>query len=154
MGVHIDIAPEFEGIIDLVALYKNIQLMMVHLDIPEPTGFSIAFVNDAAIQELNKKFREIDAPTDVLSFPVEEVNPEDNSVYIGDIIISMDAATKQSQEQSITQLDELHLLIIHGFLHLLGYDHDTEEKKVDMWVEQSELLTLLNCPANPDRYTL
>jgi probable rRNA maturation factor len=152
MGVHFELAPEYEGVIDLVALNNNIQMMMVHLDIPEPTNFSIAFVNDTAIQELNLKFREVDSPTDVLSFPVEEVNPEDNSVYIGDIIISMETAMKQSQEQSITPIDEIHLLIIHGFLHLLGYDHDTEEKKEDMWVEQSELLDLFHCPANPDRY--
>jgi probable rRNA maturation factor len=151
MGVHIDFAPEYDGVIDIVALYKNIQLMMVHLDIPEPTDFSIAFVNDAAIQELNLKFREIDSPTDVLSFPVEEVNPEDNTVYIGDIIISMETAINQANEQSITILDEIHLLIIHGFLHLLGYDHDTEEKKKDMWVEQSELLVIFHCPADPDR---
>jgi probable rRNA maturation factor len=154
MGVHFDIAPEFEMLIDTTALRKNIQLITLHLNIPQETELTIAFVNDAAIQQLNLEFRGIDSPTDVLSFPVNEVNPEDDSVYIGDVIISMDTAKKQSEQQSISPLDEIYLLIIHGVLHLLGFDHDSLENKENMWAKQSELLQLLHCPANPDRYSI
>jgi len=154
VGVHFDIAPIYEGSLDTVALRKNIQLVMIELNIPETSEFSIAFVDDVTIQELNLSFRGVDFPTDVLSFPVQEVNPENNTQYIGDIVISMDTVEKQSSEQSILPIDEIHLLIVHGILHLLGHDHDNEKNKNKMWALQSELLKILECPANPDRYAI
>jgi probable rRNA maturation factor len=154
MTVFLDIPDEYTSLIDSLSLRKNIQLLLIDLDIPEVTEFSVAFVSDERIRELNQDFRGIDAPTDVLSFPSDEINPEDGTTYIGDIIISMDTVQKQSDSAHISQIDEIHLLIIHGLLHLVGYDHDTEENKQDMWDIQSKLLQLLHCPANPDQYEL
>ena len=154
MAFYLDIPDEYSATIDSISLRKNIELLLIELDIPESTEFSIAFVNDERIQLLNQDFRGIDTPTDVLSFPSEEINPEDNTMYIGDIIISMDTVLRQSENAHISQLDEIHLLVIHGLLHLQGYDHDTDENKKDMWNIQSKLLQLLHCPANPDQYEL
>ncbi len=76
-------------------------------------------------QELNKAFRNKDYPTDVLSFPVNEKLPE--GYYIGDIFISMPVAEKQAVENGIEIYQELLTLMIHGILHLAGYDHENDE---------------------------
>ena len=100
------------------------------LDDPEVT---LAFVNNKTIQELNYKFLNKNAPTDVLSFPVGEKGADGN-YYLGDIIISVPKAHDQAQEQKHSLEREMEILAIHGFLHLLGYEHfkgiEKEEKKI------------------------
>jgi probable rRNA maturation factor len=100
------------------------------LDSPE---IVLAFVNNKAIQELNLRFLKQDKPTDVLSFPLGEKGP-DGKYYLGDIIISVPVAYKQAAEKKISLERELEILTIHGFLHLLGYEHlegmEEEEKKI------------------------
>jgi probable rRNA maturation factor len=90
-------------------------------------------VNNKTIQELNHKFLDKNAPTDVLSFPVGEKGA-DGRYYMGDIIISAQKAHDQAQEHNHSIERELEILIIHGFLHLLGYEHskglEKEEKKI------------------------
>ena len=101
-----------------------------HLDNPEVT---LAFVNNKTIQELNHKFLNIDAPTDVLSFPVGEQGA-DGKYYMGDIIISVPKAHDQALEREHSLEREMEILTIHGFLHLLGYEHskglEKEERKI------------------------
>lgn len=86
----------------------------------------ILLVNDSRIKKLNCAFRRIDKTTDVLSFPVynniREI-PRDRSALIGDIVINLHAATRQSAEYGCTFHDEVQRLLIHGFLHLMGYNH-------------------------------
>jgi probable rRNA maturation factor len=100
------------------------------LEDPEVT---LAFVNNQTIQELNYKFLKIDAPTDVLSFPVGEKGA-DGKYYMGDIIISVPKAHAQAQEKGHSLEREMEILTVHGFLHLLGYEHfkglEKEEKKI------------------------
>ena len=101
------------------------------LDDPEIT---LVFVDNRAIKKLNKKYLKKDAPTDVLSFPIGEKSA-DGKFYLGDIVISVPQAFKQcfSQEHGLEK--ELELLTIHGFLHLLGYEHsagiEEEEEKIE-----------------------
>ena len=106
----------------LVSYYK--------LDDPELT---VAFVNNRAIQDLNRRFLDEDKPTDVLSFPIGEKGA-DGIYYLGDIIISVPQANKQRLEKKHGLERELEILTIHGFLHLLGYDHhegmEEEEEKI------------------------
>jgi probable rRNA maturation factor len=101
------------------------------LEDPEVT---LAFVNDKTIQELNRKFLGKNAPTDVLSFPVREKGA-DGRYYLGDIIISVPKACDQALGRSQSLARELEILTIHGFLHLLGYEHfkglEKEEKKMN-----------------------
>jgi probable rRNA maturation factor len=100
------------------------------LDSPE---IVLAFVNNKASQELNLKFLNQNAPTDVLSFPLGEKGP-DGKYYLGDIIISVPVAYKQAAEKKHSLERELEILTIHGFLHLLGYEHqegmEEEEERV------------------------
>jgi probable rRNA maturation factor len=94
---------------------------------------SLAFVGEQAIRTLNRKFMKKDKPTDVLSFPLGEKGP-DGKFYLGDIIIAVPVAVRQAREKGHSLDRELRLLAIHGFLHLLGFDHfvgiEEEERKV------------------------
>jgi len=107
---------------------------------------SVLFTNDAFIAELNLQYRGIDGPTDVLSFALSE--DEDDDVVkipgipdiLGDIIVSVETASRQAEGAGKPVLDEIGLLIVHGMLHLLGYDHDTVEKEAVMWRRQDEAL--------------
>jgi len=96
---------------------------------PEVT---LAFVGTDAIRTLNRKFMKKDRPTDVLSFPLGKKGP-DGRFYLGDIIISVPVAWRQAREKGHGLEREMRLLAIHGFLHLLGYDHfagiEEEERK-------------------------
>jgi len=100
------------------------------LDDPEVT---LAFVNNKTIQELNREFLKKNVPTDVLSFPLGEKGA-DGKYYMGDIIISVPKALEQASDQARSLERELEILTIHGFLHLLGYEHfkglEKEEKKI------------------------
>ena len=113
---------------------------------------SISFVNNQEMRKLNKEYRNIDKETDVLSFPLvefieEELNAEDeNAEYIeeeialGDIVISMEKAAEQSEEYGHSFKRELAFLLVHGMLHLLGYDHDEEASEGEMFDKQEEIL--------------
>lgn len=90
---------------------------------------SVTFVNDGQIQQLNKEYRNIDRPTDVLSFPLGEngvydTNLDTGAKLLGDIVISMETAVKQAKELNHPLQREIGFLTVHSMLHLLGYDHE------------------------------
>jgi rRNA maturation RNase YbeY len=89
---------------------------------------TIVFVGDRAIRHLNREFRGIDRPTDVLSFPFGEPDPDasEPSPYLGDVVISVETARRDAARWRISLDRELRNLIIHGVLHLCGYDHETD----------------------------
>ncbi len=93
--------------------------------------FSIAFVSDRRMRELNRFFRDKKTTTDVLSFPYEpdEFDPEKNN--LGDIVISVEQAEKQAKENGLTLENEIKQLILHGVLHLCGYDHETDKGEMN-----------------------
>jgi probable rRNA maturation factor len=120
----------------------------------QPTGTALTLVitTDDAIQELNRLYRQSDRPTDVLAFAAQESGQgsgcddagfvtadEDFACYLGDVIISYDTATAQAAEQGHELDRELALLVIHGCLHLLGYDDEAPEPRQRMWARQQEL---------------
>jgi probable rRNA maturation factor len=92
---------------------------------------------------LNRQYLGVDAPTDVLSFPVGEVDPESEALYLGDILISYPQALAQAEAAGHPVQAELQLLVVHGTLHLLGYDHAEEDEKTLMWKAQDEILARL-----------
>lgn len=104
---------------------------------------SIVIENDDAVKELNKQYRGINTPTDVLSFEANEIDPETGVKYLGDIIISLDQAKLQAEKSNHSLIAELQLLAVHGALHLLGHDHVAVEGKRIMWALQKEILTSL-----------
>ncbi|MCA9881571.1 MAG: rRNA maturation RNase YbeY [Anaerolineae bacterium] len=106
---------------------------------------SIVITDNAEVQALNQQFRQIDAPTDVLSFPAEPLPDEfkDDTRYLGDLVIAYPYASEQAQRLNHNLEQSLMLLVVHGTLHLLGYDHDTPDNKAKMWAQQAEALTQL-----------
>ena len=120
---------------------ENVGLSVLHTLQPElDCDLTIAITTDDEIQHLNSQFRGIDLPTDVLSFSSDELDPASGVRYLGDIVISFNRASIQAASAGHPVLDELKLLVIHGILHLLGYDHDTPETKSKMWAIQDQLL--------------
>lgn len=104
---------------------------------------TIVLTDDARLQELNREYLGLDAPTDVLSFPASETDPETGARYIGDILISVPRAEAQADAARHPLESELQLLVVHGVLHLLGHDHGQAEEKARMWKAQAEILEQL-----------
>ena len=86
---------------------------------------TIAFVSDKRIRELNRQFRGIDKATDVLSFPAEEES------HLGDVAVSVETAATQAKENGLTLEQEIAQLILHGLLHLSGFDHETDNGEMN-----------------------
>lgn len=112
------------------------------------TEISVTFMFDQAIQKINAEYRGIDEPTDVISFALEEVTEGEVAIIaeqgmpivLGDIIISVDTAIRQAKEYGHDLNREIGFLALHGYLHLLGYDHLTKEDEVIMFSRQKEIL--------------
>lgn len=107
---------------------------------------TLVIASDARLQELNRTFLGIDAPTDVLSFTDGEVDPDTQRLHLGDVVISYPRALAQATAGGHPVEAELQLLVVHGALHLLGFDHTEEQDKIRMWARQAEILTRLGCP--------
>jgi len=105
---------------------------------------TVVLTDDAQVHELNLQYRQVDAPTDVLSFPAGETDPDSGNLYLGDIVISIPRARAQAEAEGHSLEAELRLLVVHGVLHLLGYDHADEQEKKAMWAAQTEILSQLN----------
>ena len=93
----------------------------------DKSSATVAFVSDKRIRELNRQFRGIDTATDVLSFPADE--PDESN--LGDIAISVETAAAQAKENGLSFDDEIAQLILHGLLHLSGYDHETDNGEMN-----------------------
>ena len=104
---------------------------------------TIVLTDDIQLHELNQEYLGIDAPTDVLSFPASETDPETARRYLGDILISVPRAKEQARTAGHALDAEVQLLTVHGTLHLLGYDHAEAEEKTRMWKAQAEILERL-----------
>jgi probable rRNA maturation factor len=104
---------------------------------------SIVLTDDAQLHELNREYLGVDAPTDVLSFPASETDPETGRRYLGDILISIPRAEEQARAAGHSLEAEAQLLTVHGTLHLLGYDHAEAAEKARMWQAQAEVLERL-----------
>ena len=107
------------------------------------TSFNLIIVDNDYIHELNKEYRGIDRETDVITFALEDEDTiilPDNERILGDIYISIDKARSQAEEYGHSLLRELSFLAVHGFYHLLGYDHMTPEDEKVMFTKQEEVL--------------
>ena len=108
---------------------------------------SVTFVSNERIQEINREYRDKDTPTDVISFAMEELGEGEMELIgadmprvLGDIIISIPKTKEQAEEYGHSFIRELGFLAVHGFLHLLGYDHMNEEEEKEMFTLQKEIL--------------
>lgn len=101
---------------------------------------SVSIVDAKEIKKLNKEFRGINNVTDVLSFPMDDINPETKEVVLGDIVLCADKIISQAKEFGHTRKRELAFLTCHSMLHLLGYDHMNDEEREEMEELQREIL--------------
>ncbi len=107
------------------------------------SDISVVIGDDALLKRLNLKYLNVDAPTDVLSFSSSVVDPDTKSIYLGDVIISQPQAAYQATAGGHPLVDELQLLVVHGTLHLLGYDHLVRADKKKMQAAQDNVLKQL-----------
>ncbi|MDO5474454.1 MAG: rRNA maturation RNase YbeY [Phascolarctobacterium sp.] len=119
-------------------------------DLDDMTEVDITIVDDEEIHQLNRDYRNVDRPTDVLSFALDEDGEDEPELLegqlhlLGDIIISAETATRQAEEFGHGLEREIVYLAVHGLLHLLGYDHMVEEDKVIMRAKEEEALRAIN----------
>lgn len=140
--------------IDVINLQKNVQIdvpvfrtftraLIATVSESSEKQFAVAFVSDERMIELNQLFRGKDFTTDVLSFPHEpdDFDPDKNN--LGDIVISVEQAKKQSEENGLTLETEIKQLMLHGLLHLCGFDHETDNGEMNnRELELRELLDI------------
>lgn len=147
----IKITPDVEAFVN-----KIINAVLEFENFDSDYEVSISFVDNDEIKELNRQYRNIDATTDVLSFPLLEFARKSNNepvikdvlidteISLGDIVISTEKVIEQAKEYGHSQDRELAFLLVHGMLHLLGYDHIQESDEKIMFKKQEEILNLLN----------
>ena len=149
MRLEIDFIDETSEISEVAQqLVENVlQFAAEKENIEAGTELSVTFVDNARIQEINKEYRNKDAATDVISFAMEEMGEDEIEIIgadlprvLGDIIISIERTKEQADEYGHSFDRELGFLALHGFLHLLGYDHMTESDEKVMFTKQKEIL--------------
>lgn len=114
------------------------------METTETVELSLLLCNDPFIQDLNSKWLGKDSPTDVLSFPQDQEPGLTPHLLLGDVIISLDSAARQAAERGHTLLDELRILLVHGLLHILGYDHELgPDESQEMEAKETQLLSEL-----------
>ncbi len=146
--ISIHIEQNFQGCIDENQARKIAQQILKAESVTSPCEISIVLTDSETVQRLNRDYRGVDEPTDVLAFymlPQQEsetpfVFPPDGITRLGEVIISYPQAVEQAREQGHSVEEELALLIIHGMLHLLGYDHERPEEEAKMRTREKELL--------------
>jgi probable rRNA maturation factor len=144
--VEVQIAPAFAGHVSAEHLQEVAEAVLRHEG--QIGELALVVTDDEGIQALNRDFLGQDMPTDVLSFSAQEdagpfvVAPEAGD-YLGDVILSYPRAVAQAKEHGHPVSQELNLLIVHGILHLLGYDHADAEEEAAMWARQEAILRAL-----------
>ncbi|MGG3915546.1 rRNA maturation RNase YbeY [Rossellomorea vietnamensis] len=149
MTLLIDFIDETETVSDeQTQLVQNILNFAAEQEgIEAESEVSVTFVTNERIQEINREYRSKDQPTDVISFALEELGEDEVEIIgagiprvLGDIIISIDRTKEQAEEYNHSVSRELGFLALHGFLHLLGYDHMEEEEEKKMFKKQKDIL--------------
>ncbi|MEM6962379.1 MAG: rRNA maturation RNase YbeY [Myxococcota bacterium] len=136
---------------------KRAQRMLQVLPVPPHAELSVLLCEDAQIRILNREFRGIDAPTDVLAFPMHDLTSPIQeqgscsvlpSPILGDVAISIGTSRRQAQQQGRSLSSEVTMLLAHGLLHLIGYDHRTAEEESVM-TKETERLCAAACLSRP-----
>lgn len=133
--IHTQIAPRYVDVIKPARLKQAAKAALDQQRVTDRVELTIVITGNVQLRKLNRQFRHIDAPTDVLSF-----NAGDETAYLGDVIISYPQAKAQARAGGHPIEAELQLLVVHGVLHLLGHDHDTPAEKAQMWQAQAAAL--------------
>ncbi len=149
MSLLIDIVDETNSVSAdaLQEVEKLLQFAAEKEGVQDQAEVSVTIVTNEEIREINRDYRGKDTPTDVISFALEEEGEDEVEIVgadmppvLGDIIISADRTKEQAEEYGHSFMRELGFLAVHGFLHLLGYDHMTKEEEEEMFTKQKDLL--------------
>lgn len=146
--IEIFVGEEFRGVVDGRWVKKVVRQVLKAEEVATPYEVSLVFTDSETVRRLNRDYRGVDEPTDVLAFsmlPQKEADssfalPPDGVTRLGEVIISYPQTVAQAKEQGHSTERELALLIIHGILHLLGYDHEVPEEESKMREKERELL--------------
>jgi len=146
--IGISVEEKFRGMVDQGWVRRIAQTVLKAEGVAPPYEVSVVFTDSETVQQLNRDYRGVDEPTDVLAFCMlsqKEVDdsfalPPDEVTRLGEVIISYPQAIEQAREHGHSPERELALLIIHGILHLLGYDHEEPEEEAEMRTREKELL--------------
>ncbi len=152
MPVLVEVDPRWQAAVDPAALRRAAEAALQWALPPapaEPVLLTVRIADADEVQRLNRRYRGHDKPTDVLSFPVDEVDPETGARYLGDVVIAYPVAAAQARQGGHALADELALLTVHGVLHLLGYDDQEPTARARMWDVQARVLDALGCPLRP-----
>lgn len=142
--IHIQVKEGMKPPVTRKALLRGVQIGLERLYANEAVELTLVLTDDEQLQAMNRTYLGIDAPTDVLSFNADFTDPDSQSRYLGDILISIPRAVEQAAANGQTAEAEIMLLAVHGVLHLAGYDHAEEEEKNRMWALQAEILAKIN----------
>ena len=146
--VEVHIAPQFKRLVTAKLVRQAALAVLAHEEVTGQGELSVVITDDEEVHDLNRRFRGVDAPTDVLAFGTEEasttfITAPDAPFLLGDVIISCPRAQEQATEAGHSLAEEIQLLVVHGVLHLLGYDHAEPEEEALMWACQEEILRAL-----------
>jgi probable rRNA maturation factor len=148
MTLHVEYLNEMdENSEEFQELLANVLQKAAEMEETGPAEVSVTIVTKERIQEINSEYRQKDAVTDVISFAMEEMGEDETEIiggeetrFLGDIIICLDVAKEQAEEYGHSIEREMGFLAVHGFLHLLGYDHMNEADEKAMFGRQEEIL--------------
>ena len=142
LNIHID--EPFEGLLDLTWLRQVALVTQTREGVSPSAELSFIITDGETVQELNRKYRGKDEPTDVLAFALQDgepfIAPPDGILHLGEVFISYPQAVMQAKEYNHPVEREMAILTIHGVLHLLGYDHEREEDEQAMRAREEEAL--------------
>jgi probable rRNA maturation factor len=146
--IEIFVEEKFRGVMDGGWVKKIVRQVLKAEGVAPPYEVSLVFTDSETVKQLNRDYRGVDEPTDVLAFYMLPHDgsassfalPPDGITRLGEVIISYPQAITQAEEHGHSPERELALLVIHGILHLLGYDHEEPEKESKMRVRERELL--------------
>lgn len=144
--LEISIPNRFRKQIPILSLEKATEATLKACHRPVADRIALRISTNRVLRNFNKRFRGLDEVTDVLSFEDEYDDPEDGSHMLGDILISLEKAEEQSIVGGHTLEQELEMLLVHGVLHLCGYDHGEKKEYAKMTAMQDQILTSLGNP--------
>ncbi|NOZ05530.1 MAG: rRNA maturation RNase YbeY [Chloroflexi bacterium] len=156
--IMVQISPPLTGLVNEEQLRETAAYTLSAEHVAESTYLTVVLVDDGEMRRLNLRHRKIDAPTDVLSFQPGTLPPgeagEEMKGYLGDVIISYPRVVVQAAQHMVSLEQELNLLVVHGVLHLLNYEDETDSGRETMWNRQDSLCQDLIRPSSDETESL
>lgn len=142
--LNVEVDDEVADDVDQPSLVTMIERVLTEDGIEDGASLALVLTDDTLLRELNLRHREVDAPTDVLSFPASEgedfPTPEGEPSHLGDIVVSVESVGRQAEEAGLAIGEELAHVVLHGLLHILGYDHEESDEEAVMKAREEAVL--------------